>query len=342
MKFMVTLTEVAKAAGVSRSAVSKALLGGGGKTTKVSEKNIIKIRETAEKLGYRPNLLAQQLANKRNDIIGVIIDSQCCGLYNNIMATIERLTFNSGSRIQVGLVHDSYDAIRKYVDDLLGYNIQSVICLAHYYKFAEEIPPLFKPFKNALFISKPMTDEKFSFVSPDYYGTFYEATEYLLKKGHRRIIFAKTAYDTYDARVRAQAFRDAHHKCGVAFDERLIYSKALSEIDTPELVDELLQDVLPLRPDALILGNSVTINWCIRKLKERGIRVPEDISIIGMDSWSGSEATTPSITVIDNNYEEIARKAVEIIRSNAESDTPVLQEIFIKGSLIKRESCNKK
>ena len=93
---MVTLSEIAREAGVSKSTVSKALLGGGGKTTKVSDRTVRLVRETADKLGYRPNLVAQQLAHRKNDIIGVIIDSQCCGLYNNIMAAIEKRIFLSG------------------------------------------------------------------------------------------------------------------------------------------------------------------------------------------------------------------------------------------------------
>ena len=74
-KSMVTLSEIAREAGVSKSTVSKALLGGGGKTTKVSDRTVRLVRETADKLGYRPNLVAQQLAHRKNDIIGVIIDS---------------------------------------------------------------------------------------------------------------------------------------------------------------------------------------------------------------------------------------------------------------------------
>ena len=157
---MITLSDVAKAAGVSPSAVSKALLGGGGKTTRVSEEKVRWIRETAERLGYRPNLIAQRLARKSQDIIGLIVDSQCCYLYSSIMSTIEQQTCQAGYRLQIGLVHDNLDAIKRYVDDFLGYNIQSVICLAHYYDFSEEIPRLFKPFANPIFIGRPMTDEK--------------------------------------------------------------------------------------------------------------------------------------------------------------------------------------
>ncbi len=336
---MVTLSDIAKAVGVSRSAVSKALLGGGGKTTKVSEKIVLRIRECASRMGYRPNLLAQRLASRRDDIIGLIVDSQCCRLYTNIMCEIERLVSQAGYRLQVGLVHDNLDAIKRYVDDLLGYDIQNVICLAHYYDFAEQIPPLFKPFKNALFINKPMTDEEFSFVSPDYYNTFREAVEYLLGLGRRRIVYVKTAYDTYDARVRAQAFRDAHNARGISFDEAQIYREPLYEVNTPELMARLLDDVLPLNPDALIIGNATAILLAMRQLKERGLCVPEDVSLVGMDGWEGCDAIMPSITVMDNNPLRVAEESVKAILGNIGRETAQLNEIFVPGTLRLGESC---
>lgn len=339
---MITLSEIARVTGFSRSAVSKALLNGGGKTTKVSASNIALIRQAAARLGYRPNLLAQGLANKDLEIIGVIIDSQCCGLYNEILKVLESLTFSSGYRLQVGLVHDTYEGIKKYVDDFLGYNIQNVICLAHYYNFAELVPPLFESFKNPLFISKPMTDKKVSFVSPDYYGNFYAAVDHLLSTGHRRIVYARMDFETYDAKVREQAFRDAHAAHNVKFQEEQIFRKNLMEIDSSDLMDTFLAEILPLEPDALILGNAVAINWCIRKLREKNLRVPEDISIVGMDYWEGSQAMNPSITVIDNNYMEIGKQAVELILNNAKTEKPQKKEIFVKGKLIIGESCSKK
>ena len=77
---------------------------------------------------------------------------------------------------------------------------------------------------------------------------------------------------------------------GIGYSEEQIYKEDVGEIDTSELMERFLADVLPLNPDALILGYSVAINWCIRKLRERNIRVPEDISIIAIDDWAGSQA----------------------------------------------------
>lgn len=340
---MVTLADVARAAGVSRSAVSKALLGGGGKTTKVSEKTVVHIRSVAEKLGYRPNLLAQQLAKQRQDVIGLIVDSECCFLFSSIMQSIERLTNKAGFRLQVGLVHDNYNTIKRYVDDFLGYNIQSVICLAHYYgEDSKRIPALFKPFKNPLFINKPMSNEPFSFVSPDFYSTFYEAMEYLFKLNRRRVVFLKTVYSTYDAQMREQAFRDAHLHYNIPYAEAQIYREPVYECDTPELVNKLLDDVLPLKPDALILGCSQAIMLTIRELRRRNLRVPEDISIIGMEAWNGFDAVIPSITVMDNNPQHVAEAAVKAILANMQSTTPETHEIFIPGGLFKGESCCEK
>lgn len=339
---MITLSDVAKAAGVSPSAVSKALLGGGGKTTRVSEEKVRRIRETAERLGYRPNLMAQRLARKRQDIIGLIVDSQCCHLYSSIMSTIEQQTCRAGYRLQVGLVHDNLDAIKRYVDDLLGYNIQNVICLAHYYDFSTEIPRLFKPFANPLFIGRPMTDEKFSFVSPDYYANFCQAMEYLFSLNRTKTVFVKTVYTTYDMEVRAQAFRDMHRKHGIPFEESQIYCGPVFECNTPELMTLLLDEILPMHPDSLILGSAEATLLAIRMLRGRGIRVPEDISIIGMEAWSGCSAVIPSITVMDNNPHQIAVETINAIIRNMEGRKPEIREIFVRGQLIPGESCCKK
>ena len=336
---MITQADVAKAAGVSQSAVSKALLGGGGKTTKVSEKMVEHIRNVAKNLGYCPNLLAQRLARNTQNVIGIIIDSCCCGLYTDIMIEIERLATQAGYRLQVGLVHDSLANIETYVNDFLGYGIQNIICFAHYYDFAEQVPPLFDRFRNPVFISKPMTSKKFAFVSPDYYANFYEAVDYLLKEGHRKIIYAKTAYDTYDARVRVQALRDAYAKHHLPLDEAQIFCKPLRNMDTPELMTQLLDDILPLKPDAIIVGGQTCINLCIRQLKERGLRVPEDISIVSLDCWPGHRYCIPNVTTINNEFMTIAHETFKLVIENVGKRRRCTKEIFIRGHLDLGETC---
>lgn len=330
---MITQADVAKVAGVSQSAVSKALLGGGGKTTKVSEKVAEHIRNVAESLGYRPNLLAQRLVRSTQNVIGIIIDSCCCGLYTEIMNEISTLATQAGYRLQIGLVHDSLESIETYVNDFLGYDIQNIICFAHYYDFGDQVPPLFAKFRNPVFISKPMTTEKFAFVTPDYYANFYEAADYLLNQGHRKIVYAKLAYNTYDAQMRAQALRDVYAKHHLPFDEEQIFSKQLDLADTPEFVSQLLDNILPMHPDALIVGGQSSINLCIRQLKERGLSVPEDISIIALDCWPGHAYCIPYVTTINNEFMEIAQKAFRILIGNIGKKRRSTKEVFVRGHL---------
>ena len=121
--------------------------------------------------------------------------------------------------------------------------------------------------------------------------------------------------------------------------DEFIYKEPLGEINTRELTEKMLDDILPLKPDALILGNAVTIQWCLRLLPERGFRVPEDISIVGMDDWNSSKILIPSITTIDNNYAAIGRRAVEIINANAAQEQPAFYQEFIRGQLCIGTSC---
>lgn len=212
---MVTLSEIAREAGVSNPPCRSALAAAEKPRKSATARSGSCVKPPTSS-GYRPNLVAQQLAHRKNDIIGVIIDSQCCGLYNNIMAAIEKRIFLSGRRLQIGLVHDSFDTIRRYVDDLLGYNIESVICLAHYYDFAATIPPLFKPFRNVLFINPPLSREPFSFVSPDYYGNFRLAVDALRRRGPPPgSSTPKPRTDTPGLPRRLRAYRDAHASAGL-------------------------------------------------------------------------------------------------------------------------------
>ncbi|MBS1372326.1 MAG: substrate-binding domain-containing protein [Lentisphaeria bacterium] len=86
--------------------------------------------------------------------------------------------------------------------------------------------------------------------------------------------------------------RHLQNSAGAAASQ-LIFRKPLREIDTPEQVEAFLDDVLPLQPDALLLGNPATIGFRLKQLRRRGLSVPANLSIVGMDDWPTAEAFTP-------------------------------------------------
>lgn len=251
-----------------------------------------------------------------------------------ILQQIEESATKQGFRIQIGLIHDSINSIRKYIDDFAGYGINNIICMAHTYpEYCKEIPQLFKIFRNVVFIEKPKNFTDASFVSPDYDTVFRKSIEYLLDLGNKRIVCC-------DNRNISKIHQDAYKAHGLNWDKNLIYS--ILQLNCYEPVLKFIDDILPLKPDAIVVGSDESAMWCCRVLKEKGLKVPDDISILSTSKWALGEAFEPAITAIDYDYKKIAIRAVEIITENSKiPDNQKLKQYkeFIPAQLIIRESC---
>jgi DNA-binding LacI/PurR family transcriptional regulator len=329
----VKLSDIADAVGVSVMTVSQ-VLNPRKSSVRVSEKTAAKIHKTAKRLNYRPNLVARQLAGKSNNVIGIIIDSQTGVLWQRVLWQIEKSATEHGFRIQIGLIHDNLSSIKKYIDDFVGYGISNIICMAHTYPdFCTEIPQLFRIFRNVVFIEEPQGFPEASFISPDYDTVFEESIEYLLGLGNKRIVCCAN-------RNISQIHQDIYKKYGLKWNEKLIYD--VLHLDRYEYVLEFIENILPLKPDALIVGSDESAMWCCRVLKDKGLKVPDDISVLSTSKWALGDAFEPAITAIDYEYETIASRAVEIIIEN--SKIPEKQKIkqykeLIPAKLLIRNSC---
>lgn len=330
----IKLSDIADEVGVSVMTVSQ-VLNPRKSSVRVSKETAAEINKVAKRLNYRPNLVARQLAGKSNNVIGIIIDSQTGILWQRVLCQIERSAAEQGFRIQIGLIHDDLNSIKKYVDDFVGYGITNIICMAHTYpEFCKEIPQLFKIFRNVVFVEEPQKFSEASFVSPDYDIVFQKSIEYLLDLGKKRIVCC-------DNRNISKIHQTAYKKYGLAWDKNLIYS--ILHLDRYEYVLKFIDDILPLKPDALIVGSDESAMWCCRVLKEKGLKVPDDISILSTSKWALGDAFEPAITAIDYDYEKIAIRAVEIIVENSKiPDNQKLKQYneFIPAQLIIRESCS--
>ncbi len=329
----VTLSDIADTVGVSVMTVSQ-VLNPRKSSVRVSEETASKINKAAQRLNYRPNLVARQLAGKSNNVIGIIVDSQASELWQKVLRQIEESATEQGFRIQIGLIHDNLGSIKKYIDDFIGYGITNIICMAHTYpEYCEEIPKLFKIFPNIVFIEEPKGFPEASFVSPDYDTIFKASIDYLLDLGHKRILCCEN-------RNIGEIHKAAYKERGLPWDKKLIYH--ILYLNCYEYVLEFIENVLPLKPDALVVGSDESAMWCCRVLKEKGLKVPEDISVLSTSKWSLGDAFEPAITAIDYEYEQLAKDAVKIIIENSkvsDKHKPKQYKEFIPAQLVIRESC---
>ena len=315
----VTLRELAKHAGVSYQAVSAVL--NNSEKVRVSAEKRTRIMQLVDDLGYRPNLLARQLVSKKNNIIGVIIDSMAPAFYRNVLMVVERLTFERGFRLQVGLVHDDFVSLKKYVDDFIGSGIDNVICIAHSYpEFADRIPHLFDAFPNTVFMEEPFDATNRFVVAADHYAVYKEVVKYLLSLNRTRIINCRDIYKDKAFYASTQGFIDGFKEAGAVYrDEFMFYYPAVSTSNY-EAAEKLIDKVLPLQPDTLILPHDEAVMWCYHVLKARKISVPEQISLVSGDLWKFGKVFSPSLAGIEYDYEGIASRCVEIILKNIDRE----------------------
>jgi len=311
----VTLREIAQEAGVSYQAVS-AVLNNSIKV-RVSPEKRQRIMQLVEEMGYHPNIMAQRLVNKKNNVIGLIIDSMAPIFYRNVLMVVERLIFEKGFRLQVGLVHDNFASLKKYVDDFLGFGIDNVICMAHSYPdFADLVPPLFDKFPNVVFMEEPFDTASRWVVAADHYAVYKETVKYLLGLNRTRIINCRDVYRDKAFYASSQGFADGFREAGVEYRDEFMFYYPAVEITSYDAAEKLIDLVMPLRPDALILPHDESTMWCYQVLKKRRIAVPEQISLVSGDLWKFGKAFSPPLAGIEYDYEGIARRCVEILLDN--------------------------
>ncbi len=343
VKTMPKLADIAKMAGVSIPTVAKALHGTGGANTRVSEKTAKKIKSIARQMGYRPNLIARQLAGKKSQIIGVIIDSYAPQVAFNRLAEMERQAAKLGYRFMVGQSHGELDRILEYIEDFDARGVDGIICISHNYPaIAEQIDEAIANTElKALFIGRPADKSaNFSFVDIDIADGIIQAISHLVNRGKSSIgiILPKSEYPNITARYKG--YIAGLNKNKLEYNEDLladIPDTSIVKISS-ELIKPAIERLLAKQVDAIICSNDRVAVHVIKLLMKMGIRIPDQIAIVGYDNLEICEMITPELTSIDQNPRELARQAIDILIEQIERSPTKPRHVTIKPNLIIRET----
>ena len=320
--------DVAELAGVSRSAVSRAYTDG----AYIAAGTRRKVLEAAEHLGYSPNAIARSLITSRTRIIGIVTATLENPAYAASLEAINLLLQEHGYASLVFLA-SSLDDTDRLVSKLLTYQVDAVILTAAARsstvsaKCAHAGKPLI------LFNRYTDMDHVTSIVSDNVLGG-HEVARHLIQSGYRRIAFVSGLEETSDGRDRALGFRNGMTKFGRS-DFTVVpglYSHDGAAAATRHLLD------LDPRPDAIFCANDVMAAACIDVIRdERGLRVPEDVAVVGYDNSSLARWPAYGITSVDQNIPELARLAVEFLTDGGSlGDLP--RRIVVPPQLVIRRS----
>ena len=328
----VTLVEIAQAAGVSVSTVSRALSKG---NYPLKEETRQRILELAEELGYKPNLIARSLQSNRSHLVGVIVDRMQSPFAAATVEGIQDGLRNEGYSIFIAYSNRNQELALEAVHSFYSRQVDGIIILnAWLHNFNDPILSLNdRPF---VFVNRIFGNCLSNCVGPgDQFGAQI-ATQHLVDLGHQRIGYLNGREEWLEAQHRLAGYRDVLLKNNLPADENLVKQGDWGVDSGYEATKELL--ALEKRPTAIFAGNDIMALGATYAIREAGLRIPDDIALIGYDDREFAAWIRPALTTIRMPSYEMGQAAARLLLKQF-SGEELEDATQIPGELIIRESC---
>jgi LacI family transcriptional regulator len=331
-----SIKDVAKLANVSTATVSYVING----NRFVSEDRAAAVRRAIEDLDFRPNLTASSLRRKVSKIIGLLIPILQDDTSNIFFSQI---ALGVGTELQphkmayfLGNTQENVNYEIAVMKNLLDRQIDGLIlapCLADH-NFVRD---LVKDIPVVYVDRKPLGIENAHCVLSDSETACFTAISEQIAMGHQRIGVVHSPLDTTaNVKERLNGYLSAHRERNIAIDNRLVVEGKYSLQAGYELAKSLLE--LDEPPTAILFTNSINALGGLQYIKERRLRIPEDINITVFDDYDWTRVYSPPLTVIKQNPYEMGRKAVEILMKHS-VDGPTSGETYmLMPELVRRGS----
>ncbi|MBP3683767.1 MAG: LacI family DNA-binding transcriptional regulator [Oscillospiraceae bacterium] len=326
-----TIRQIAKAAGVSASTVSRAL----NSDVPVSPSARKKIEDA----------IALLRSSKAQDLSG---SSRCVGI---ILA--------SAAGDNLGKHPSIYSIVTSFTDRLIAHNISTRTLI--YKDISTEIGKLLEPPMDGYFVigtseeqdavilkalqdrntpwlvmNRHIASNRVSYVSLDDEYATESAVHYLIKLGHRRIAFVGGNRDFQNTKRRYSGYCTALEKAGIPFREDYVFFGEYSELSGYQQGREIL--ALRQRPTAACFASDTIAIGCMKYLSGHGLHLPQDMAVIGFGNIEASKNSVPSLTTIDQRYSDTGNISAQALIQLMETPSIAYQQILVKTELVIRES----
>ncbi len=334
----ITIHDIAKKLSISASTVSRAL----NNNPIISESTRKRIKRTAEKMGYRPNNLAASLRTRRTHTIGVIVPLINRHFFSSVISGIEEVAYNEGFTVTISQSNDSLEKESKIAQSLYNNHMDGIIISIgmetenydHLKHFKEKNIPI-------VFFDRALDEIEAHKIVVDDYGGGYRVTKHLLDQGANRIAHIGGPLTLGIYRLRQKGYNDALKHAGIKIDKSIIVNNNLTSDDGTAAIKKLLKNPSP--PDAIFCANDTTALSVIIYLHNLGIKVPDDIAVIGFSNEPYSAVVTPSISTVRQPGFEMGKQAARLLIEQIKSkSTRDFRTIVMPTELIIRQSSNRK
>ena len=331
-----SLKDLARELGVSIATVSRALRS----SPEIGKDMQQRVKDLAKKLNYRPNPFAQSLRKEAPKVIGVVVPNLVTHYYAAVLDGIEAEARRSGYSVISANSHENYEDEAMAVDNFLRLHVEGIIaCLAQNtkdYQHFEEIAEMGVPL---VFFGRTCLTDRFSSVTANGDEAAYQATQHLIETGSKRIAFIGGPNHIDMVCRRKHGYLEALRDHKIAIDRNLVVCDKIDYDVAREATLKLLarED----RPDAILAFNDIITYAAFDAIKDMGLRIPDDVAIIGFTEGATSAFVTPRLTAIMDQSFVIGQKSCELLLKHINGDRRIYREV-IPMKLKIRESSMKK
>jgi LacI family transcriptional regulator len=330
MKY-ITLRMVAEKAGVSVCTVSRAI-NNKPDINKETKKRVLKI---SQELGYVRNATAVALRTNRTWTIGVVIEDNRNPFYAEVLNGMEEAVRGKNYHIILTNTQRDYNKEEEAINLLLAKRVDGLL-IDPVQDRDNDINSLVEANIPFVVVGRDFENIEVDAVYNDEVKGGFLATEYLIKKGHKRIALIDGFLYKSPAKGRLEGYKKALKEYGIPLDDALVSAGDIDLKDGYERTKQLFEKELNF--NAIFAYNDMMAFGAMQAIKEKGLRIPEDIGLVGYDDIPFSSLTSPPLTTIRLKKQDLGIECVKLLLSRINNKRKKTKKIMLDVELIKRKT----
>ncbi|MFB9136637.1 substrate-binding domain-containing protein [Vibrio olivae] len=330
---MATIKDVAKQAGVSIATASRVI----NNAPHTSQAAVVAVKEAMEKLGYRPNANARALVSKSSNTIGVLVNDVSAPFFGTMVKAIDTIASEQEKQLLIGSGYHNATKERNAINLLINSRCESLVI--HSKGMSDsELCDLANEIPGMVLINRVVPGMASRCIALDNKKGSYIATEHLIRNGHKHIGYICSSHNIEDAIDRREGYLDALRDHGIEIREEYIEYGEPDETGGEQAIVNLLAKNIPLT--AVATYNDYMAAGSMALLQENGLRIPDDMSVIGFDDGHIARYIYPRLTTIRYPIQAMANEAVKLSlqlvhdENAAQNERKLFMPILIKRSSV--------
>lgn len=328
---MATIKQVSEMAGVSLATVSRVI----NNTGQVKPHTKERVDKAMKALGYRPNHIAQSLASNKSNTVGYVVPELHGAFFGAMLSPAELILRNASKHVIISAGHsreeDEINAIESLRDRRCDALILHLEAVSNDY-----LIQLAKEKVMFILVNRFIPEIAEHCISINNIQGAQSATEYMVNQGHKNIAYISGPPEKDDAQDRLQGHKNALEKARIPFDESKVYSGNFQAHSGNEQAKAILAE----HPDvtAIVCANDEMAYGALGAIREKGLSIPSDISVIGFDDVEFSEYTYPRLTTMHYSTRELGEQAARWVLANVYNQNISFDIQQIVPYLVQRDS----